>query len=163
MAKKIRAGRLREVVDNLKQLSEAKIQLRIWKDKKVQQAILHLNRTDQIFKDGISADGNPLGVYSNVTEFLNQGESFTFNGVTKIKKAGEPYILFDKGDFFATFDVTQFNDGVKITADSNFEGNELLTDSYVTDLLGLTNKSTNELAIAIIPFAIRFVREQILK
>ena len=67
-------------------------------------------------------------------------------------------------DFLRIFNnIAETSSGVKITADSNFEGNELLTDSYVTNLLGLTDKSTNELAIAIVPFAIRFVREQILK
>jgi len=159
----IQLGRLDDVIQNMLALKDAKIELQIWKEKEVQQVILNLNRIEQLFKKGIDSEGDVIGVYSVTTELLSEGESFSFKGNTKRKRAGDPIILFDGGDFYASFKIIVDNDGFTIEANEITDDGTSLTQRFGDDILGLTENSINELVEIITPFIIEAIRAQILK
>ncbi len=59
----------------------------------LEQKILDLNRKDQLFEKGENNEGTVIGIYKPLTEVLSGGK----------KKAGQPYNLFDTGDFYKKF------------------------------------------------------------
>jgi hypothetical protein len=58
---------------------------------------------EQIFIETSDVYGNKLGTYSEYTERVNENQTFTFNGVSKKKNAGDNYFLLDTKDFFNSF------------------------------------------------------------
>ena len=120
--------------------------------RKVTEFILFLNQRIQIFEQGIQSDGNSVestnttpGVYSPLTEALNEGKNFTVLGSGKQKIAGDRYFLFDTGKWFESFRVLVFQDRIEITAIAT-RGDKNMLQEYGSQLLGLTDENIDVLA-----------------
>lgn len=125
----------------------------ILKESNTTKFVLDLNRKDQLFIEGIQSDGSFLessntteGVYSHATIELTQEErgsiSFTYAGVTKDKKAGERYMLYDTGEWYRSFKLVINNKDFEIKANTNIgDGNTNVFQEYGENVVGLTEKS----------------------
>lgn len=138
-----------------KELEGLTVQELAFTDKEVQDLIIELNRTEQLFKRGINADGEVIGYYSQATMFLSNGR----------KKAGSPYNFYDTGNFFDSFGVKQTSNGdLEIMADTikiDNDGNSIdLIKKYGEEILGLFEESKKILAKKIVPIIQEGVREQ---
>jgi len=111
--------------------------------KQNEEQILDLNK-GQIF-DGKQSDNVTIdGTYSRFTETVNRGKTFSFNGKSKQKKEGETYFLLDSEKFFDSFSLKTENKAFIIEADTQKPTVNLL--EYGKDILGLSEKATNEIA-----------------
>lgn len=97
-------------IKKLRKLRPQKIELVLFKHlKKIEKELIELNTKDQLLK-GENAEGNPLfskerrrSTYSYYTELISEGR----------KQEGDPYTLFDTGDFFKGFYVKIEGDTVR--------------------------------------------------
>lgn len=153
--------RLYKVIDNVRKLDSNLVAIAIFADDTVQKFIIDLNRIEQLFKKGVDANDKPIGFYSEVTDIFTQGETFSFEGYTSTKRAGNHYTLLDTGYFYSTFEVHLTPKGFTIEADDQKE-NEYLTDKYGLDILGLSQDSKDALAREIIGKVILLVRAKML-
>ena len=62
---------------------------------------------DQLRGKGVDEDNDIIGLYSRATELLSDGR----------KKEGDPFDLYDSGDFYNSMLVTVYNDYIIISAD----------------------------------------------
>ena len=154
---------LKRVAKNATNLKTKVIFRIVFSETEIQDLVLDLNRVEQLFKKGIDSDDDVIGLYSAVTEQLSQGRGFGFGGDSgrKQKKAGEPIFLLDEGDFYRSFKVKILNDGFVIQADALKDDGTDLTRQYGKEILGLTDKSRNEIIKEILPFVIEETRKAI--
>lgn len=169
-------GRLTDLLNNIKNLNQEKIFVKIVSSQGVQSFILSLNLTDQLFVGGVNADGDSLGQYSDFTE--KTGESFTveryflddvgFVHVENISKSvgvGDDYTLLETGDLYGKYRVDVDGDGFTISADTNkkeVNGDVVDIQSSYGKIVGLNEKSKTELAEAIIPLVVQETRRLLL-
>jgi len=139
---------IRKITKKLIRIDANKLINSLLETNQFQSIILNLNRVDQLFLDGIQSDGNPLtsnnstpGVYSNLTQFLNDGVTFSFAGESKQKIEGEPYFLFSDGDFYSTFVIRLGNDYFEIDADPIRDDTNIF-EEFGREILGLTDENT---------------------
>jgi len=152
--------RLLDVLQNVQELSVQRIAVEIWAQSEVQQYILDLNRIEQLFERGVNADERVIGYYSEVTQALSAGQTFSYEGHSYQKIAGEPYTLLDTSYFYRSFRVILTDEGFKIYADDEKDG-EYLTERYGEKILGLTQENKNQLARHILNRVIELVRAKI--
>lgn len=107
-------------------------------DPVLRERILNWIREDQLIKEGIDASGEVIGYYTAYTEFLSGGR----------KRAGDPYNLYDTGEFHNSLFVIVLNDSIIIDGDGN-KGDEDLFQKYGEDIIGLTNENKIKLAAEI--------------
>ena len=157
-----RFGRLSDVVDNIQNLQEGQIQLLVWRDKKVQEYIINLITIEQLFKKGEDSEGNVLGEYTEFTELVNEGRTFSTGGESAKKLAGEHYTLYDSGSFYKSYFVKGFKDGFIVKANGIKEDGTDLTRKFGINILNLSKNSKDELAAFIIPVIIDDIRRKIL-
>lgn len=151
------------ILKRLKKLDKQKIFLAVVKSPEVQEFILNLNRVEQLFKEGKDAEGDIIGHYSRTTEQLSEGRTFTFNGITKQKKAGDPIFLYDQGDFYDSFTVRIDRTGVIIIANETTKDGTSLTASFGDSIIGLSVESLEKLANEILNRFIEETRKEIQK
>ena len=116
-------------------------------DKNVQEKIIDLIQNDQL-QEGIDAKGKIIGYYSYATEIITKGK----------KQQGEPFTLFDTGEFYKSmyvvaslYDFVVYGDGQK--TDKN------LFQAYGDDIIGLTDLSKEKLAEILTEKYIKYVSE----
>lgn len=158
-------GALRNLCNNILALDENEVVMSAIKKPEIIRHIIYLNAFDQLFLGGLNSDGEIVGTYANRTEALTASESFTFNGLTKRKIAGDAYFFYDSGGFLRSFSVSIKKNGFTIKAndeiDDEFFGS--LTEKYGKNLIGLTDESKTELGIKILPMVRKFVLGEVLK
>lgn len=129
-------------------LDADRLLLSIYRNKKTQAFIIGLNTREQLFIDREDSRGIKLkdigGGYSELTEALSEGIQFTYQGEVNIKITGESPFLYDTGDFFKSFKITPVKGGFLIDANTKKGVDDLLHD-WGSDILGLTNESTEQL------------------
>lgn len=145
------------MVENAQQLSINKISVEVYKRQEVISIILKGNRTNQLAK-GLDAEGRVVGIYSKMTDIMNDGKVFTFDGQSYSKIEGEPYNFIDTTEFFTSFAIRILPDGFIIIANDEKDDGSL-TEKYGSQLLGLTDESKSELAQKIVPFFIEETRK----
>lgn len=150
---------LEEQLRQFLKLDESKTFFTVIKGKQVQQVAINLNTLEQLFKEGRDADGEIIGVYSAFTEMVNSGRTFTFKGVTKTKREGQPIFLFEEGDFYGSWTVKIDKDGLTLIADPMKEDTNLVED-FGTAIIGLNDESKEKFAEAILPMVIEATRQQ---
>jgi len=150
-------GRLFEIIENVNNIDLNKVCLEIWKDEKVQRVVIDLNRYEQLFKLGVDANGLVIGEYGYYSDFISDG----------VKAFGTHYTLNDTGVFYESMKFKNYNDGFSILADTvktNKVGKVTdLAKKYGVDILGLTDKSKDEIIQKIIPIIITHTKERILE
>jgi hypothetical protein len=151
--------KLHKLIDNVKNLETNKICFLVFRDKTVQKIVIDLNRIDQLFFEGVKSDGSTLPLYQGV-----YNQVYTFEGNSRTKAQGEPYALYDTGDFYKSFRLLQDKTGFKILANDEKE-NVTLQDMYGNGvpILGLTEESISKLTEEVQPYIIQAIREQILR
>lgn len=152
--------KLIQIANNVNSLQSHKVAVNVFGINEIQRFIIDLNRIDQLFKKGVDSDGKPIGYYSEVTDIFTQGETFTFEGYSSTKRAGNHYTLLDTAYFYKSFQVILTERGFIIEADDQKEG-EYLTDKYGLEILGLSENSKYKLARHIIDEVISLVRAKI--
>jgi hypothetical protein len=109
--------------------------------------ILQLIKDDQL-SEGIDAKGNTIGLYSYWTERISNGR----------KQEGTPFTLYDTGEFYNSLRVIM--SGLSFIVDGNGQKEDKnLFNSYGDDIVGLTDKNLEKLAIELLPKYIKYVRE----
>lgn len=151
-------GRFDRLINNINTLDESIILFKIVSRDDVQQFALTLNAFEQIYKEGIRADGSNIVAsstgnsgYSLVTqeEYGNLDRTFDLGGVSKKKIAGDSYFLVDSGDFFASFEIKVEDDGFIISADTEKPDVDMLEE--YGDILGLTDENKQKFIQEILP------------
>ena len=145
-------GAIKRLGKNSKKLNRKRVYIKIIRNKEVQEFILDLNRIDQLLLKGEDSLEDIIGEYSSDQGFV------VFKGKSKNKKKGSPISLLDTGDFYKSFKVRISGDDIKIIADDEKEGGDLLTERFGKHILGLSTKNKNELAKKILPFIITETR-----
>ena len=151
--------KLHKLIQNVKNLNQNKICFIVFRDKTVQKIVIDLNRIDQLFYEGVKSDGSTLPLYRGV-----YNQVYTFEGNTRTKAQGEPYALYDTGEFYRSFKLIQQKDGFIITANDEKE-NGTLQEMYGNNvpILGLTEESISKLTEEVQPYIIQAIRTEILR
>ena len=156
-------GRLSDLVNNRMKLTTMSVMRFSFTDRGVQELVLDLNRDFQLFSEGVDADGNVVGFYTNFTEQMHKGQTFQVGGASaREKMAGEKYFFYNTGSLFDSFFIRVANDGIIIGA-TDIE--KLADNKYITnvaDLLGLTTESKEAVIIEILPNLRAFILKQLL-
>lgn len=128
------------------------IWLAVFSDPAFKTQILNWIRQDQLFKRGIDGDGDVIGLYSEFTEMINPS-----------KIAGEPYTLFDSGEFYRSMFITI---GIGSDPSITFDADPIKIDDdgektnlfwkYGENIIALTDENKTKLANEIRD---RFIRE----
>lgn len=129
-------SRLHELLRREKFLSEAMLWYNIF-DTNLKTQILNWVKIDQLTNKGVNKDGDIIGYYSPVTEFINPE-----------KKAGEPYTLNDTGAFYESMYVEVLKDSIIINANP-IKGNDNLFLKYGNGIIGLTNENITKLTVEV--------------
>lgn len=101
-------------------------------DGKTKKQILDWIQEDQLRNKGIDKDGNVIGYYSLVTDFISKGK----------KQFNTHYTLFDTGDFYRSMYVSVFQTSIIIDADiQKIEEQKWFRNK----ILGLTDENLQKL------------------
>jgi hypothetical protein len=150
-------GSLKKIIENTLNLDYQQIAVEVYYNDSIYEFIIKLNTTGQLTQ-GLNSDGEIIGTYTINTDIMSEGGSFTFDGQSFEKIAGQPYNFVDTGYFLKSFDVGIYPDGFTIIADDAKE-DENLTDKFGKNILGLTNESLNELVKKMLPVFIAETRK----
>lgn len=150
-------GALTDLVKRGLRLETAEALFFVFSQEDTKEYILFLNRTKQLFNQGVGLDGSALGQYSPFTDDLNLFKTFSWDGQQKQKIAGENYFLYDTGALFDSFTVTVNKKQVVIDAFTIKEGTDL--EAKFGDFVGLTEESQNELINFITPLIIKYLKD----
>jgi hypothetical protein len=161
--KTFKLPKLEKLIGNVRNLEVNKLCFVVFRDSTVQKIVIDLNRVDQLFLEGIKSDGSSLPTYSKATGAIAYNKVYTFEGNTSTKAFGEPFTLFDTGDFYKSFRLIQKQNGFIIYADDEKEG-DTLQNMYggSAKILGLTDESISKLTEEIKPYLLQEIRRQIL-
>jgi len=130
----VRLNALRKIATAFKKLDPNKLIKRTLDNTSIQQDIVDLNRIDQLYEKGITADGVSLGEYSARTI-----EGTDLYAGKKAKGQRYDHItLNDTGEFYETFAFENENGRFIITANTLKPDVDLLTYG---NILGLTEKN----------------------
>lgn len=151
---------LENMLKNIKKVNADSLAMTVFVFPEVKKYIIKLNLVDQLYNEGIDANDKVIGTYSYTTALANGENHYIYNGLVSVKKFGEPYTLFDSGEFYQSFNLVYQKDGFVITADTQKPDRDLME---LGEILGLTEESKNELAKKILPLLQKSLRELILK
>lgn len=155
-------GKLTDIIENGKGLSESKALFFVFSMDHVQQFAIELNtggpnnsENGQLFLYGIDANGLNLdaigGDYAPITKDIKLSEGLPIDRVT----------LYQDGDFYRSFDFVNKADGFTLTANTIKDGEDL-RERWGDDIIGLTNESIQKLNIEILPEVISYVLRALL-
>jgi len=120
--------------------------------RRIETDMTALNR-DQLFKNSEDIFGNAIGFYSPATQIITGGR----------KKAGDPYTMFDIGDFIRQLFARVKNEEIVFGSDDSkvdkILGNRRLLSK---SLFGLTDKNLrNIISREIRPLYLKFIRKEL--
>ncbi len=152
-------GALKNLANNVINLQANELSVSVFAIPEIKQFILRLNKFEQLYSEGVDANDKIIGTYSYTTALYAGEETYIYNGVPSTKKYGEPYTLYNTGEFYASFNVRILPDGFTIVANTDKVDGDILRFG---EILGLTTNSKNELAQKMLPFLQSAIREAIL-
>ena len=129
---------LRKLINTFLALNEDDLLNEVLSMPETKQYILDLNLQEQLFKKGINADGQTLGVYSPTTEKLSKGR----------KKAGSHYTLKDTGEFYKSVFIK--NNPTYFEIEENYAVFDIIY-KYGSTILGLTAENLEKLILFVTP------------
>lgn len=109
-------------------LSEADAWFDSLRDRGLIEKILDFVREDQLRERGVDENDEIIGFYSIATEILSGGD----------KHAGDPYTLYDTGEFYSSMFITVLRDSFIINADAQKDDDNLF-EKYGEGIIGLTD------------------------
>lgn len=96
----------------------------------------------RLFIDSKDVEGNPIGFYSPATEIISEGK----------KEAGDPFTLFDEGDFLPSIFAKVEQESIFFNA-KDPKTPEVLSNLLTTDIFGLSDEDLNRaIQERILPF-----------
>jgi len=131
---------LKRITKNTKKLDENRFIKKALDNTQIQHDILELNRTDQLYNQGITADGKSLGGYSPFTIQYKVSEAGRLGRDTRI----DHITLKDTGAFYDSFTFKNSADEFIIRADTVKDGEDLVEREG--EILGLTEANKSEVA-----------------
>jgi len=157
-------GALKNLCNNILALDENEVVMSAIKKPEIIKHIIYLNAFDQLFLGGLNVDGEVVGYYRGTSEMMADGESFTFNGLTKRKIQGDAFFFYNTGTFLKSFSVNIKKDGFTIKANDEIDDKRFntLTEKF-GQLVGLMDDSKTELGKKILPLVQKFVLTEMLK
>lgn len=129
--------------------------------KSIQKKFTDLN-TEQLNKKSEDIFGEPIGFYSEATEWITTNQAL-LGQRTDIKKAGEPFSMKDTGDFLKGFYIEVKNEVIyfgsrDIKTPLILDNENLLS----RDLFGLQDDNLRELIEKdLLPFVLKFSRKEL--
>jgi hypothetical protein len=150
---------LEQLLKNIKTAKPDKLSLSVFLIPEIQKFIIRLNLVDQLYTEGIDANDKIIGTYSYMTALTHGEDHFIYNGLVSTKKYGEPYTLYDTGEFYNSFKVIVQKDGFVIEADTMKDDKDL---AEYGEIVGLNTQSKNELTQKMLPFLQKALREHFL-
>lgn len=133
---------LGDVLKKVQSITFEDVWQEVFKDEQFKEEILDWIRWEQLYAEGEDELGQIIGTYSTYTQMINPE-----------KIAGDPYTLYDTGDFYNSFIITVLSDSIEINADPiKSEATEYgfdvvdLFQEYGEGIIGLTDQSKEKLA-----------------
>jgi hypothetical protein len=140
---------IEEQIRRAKMLSETIAWLKTF-DNATKNEILDFIKIDQLTQKGVDKDGNVIGYYSQVTEFISRGR----------KKFNTHYTLFDTGDFYRSMYVMVFQQEIVIEGDTRkMEDKEWFSNR----IIGLTDENFRKLKEIVKASYIDYARKTIFR
>jgi hypothetical protein len=152
--------RLIRVLNRTKFITANELSLSVFVVPDIKRLIVRLNTVDQLYNQGIDVNDKIIGTYSYLTALQTGEEHYIYNGLVSVKKVGEPYTLYESGEFYESFKVLIKDGGFVISANT-MKGDKDLMD--YGDILGLTTESKYELSRKMLPFLRAALRKYLLK
>lgn len=118
-------------------------------DADIRRKILTMIQQHQLMRSGIDSTGKVIGYYSWMTEAMSKGR----------KKEGQPYNLYDTGEFYKQMFVVALNDGLLVDSDGADKEDTNLFREYGDNIVGLTDENLGKLVEALRPKYIEYVRK----
>lgn len=145
--------RLLEIVENAKRLTPQKVRKDLFDFIKTLENELAQYNKSQLYADSQDVEGKAIGTYSKATEVITKGR----------KKEGQPFDLFETGDFLdGLFAKVQSDHIFFDTKDSKKK--EVLKNLLSEDIFGLTEDNLNKvIKEKIAPYFIDYFRKELLK
>jgi hypothetical protein len=150
---------LTRLIERIKSANENELSLSVFVIPEIKQFIIRLNLVDQLYTEGLDVNDKIIGTYSYMTALSRGEDHFIYNGLVSQKKYGEPYTLFDTGEFYESFRVRIEKDGFVIEANTVKEDKDLMD---LGEILGLNASSKDELSKKMLPFLQKALREYLL-
>ncbi len=154
---------LEKLLNNIKKAGSlsgvGQLSLSVFVLPEIKRFIIRLNQVDQLYNEGVDVNDKIIGTYSYMTALMAGEEHYIFNGLVSVKKAGEPYTLYETGEFYESFKVKIEGNGFIIEADTVKEDKDLMDYG---DILGLTEESKGKLSKKMLPFLQEALRNYLL-
>lgn len=122
-----------KLAKKIKSLDRDKILIDIYKKKQVQNEIVDANRIDQLYNQGIDANGNALPAYSATTVAIKRAKGQPTDRTT----------LKDTGEFYKSFEL-QFSSDLDVQVGADDTGKDLF-ERYGENILGFTKENKEKL------------------
>ncbi len=108
--------------------------------------VLDWIREDQLRNKGVDSLGDKIGFYSYTTELITNGE----------KQEGDPYTLYDTGEFYRSMYLVVLNDAIVFEADYTKMADQ---DWWSNNILNLTEKNRDRLRELVLKNYIGYVKK----
>jgi hypothetical protein len=145
---------LLKLAKRAQKLNEGKVFKLVFSDPEIKDLVVELNTFGQL-GIGLFPDGTELQDYSDVSLDL-------FDKPTIGSQSNHSIRLYDTGDFYRTFEVSEVSENfIIINADSDIHGNDLI-EKY-GDVLGLSVESIEIIVKEIVPKIVKYVIEYLLQ
>lgn len=120
--------------------------------RKIEKKVVDLNK-QQLNRDSIDVDGQPIGFYSYATEVISNGR----------KRQGEPFDAKDTGDFLKGFYITIRGDNIFFSSKDGKTKDILQSEHWLShDIFGLTDNNLRELIQRdLLPFVLQLYRKEL--
>lgn len=122
-----------ELIQRVKRLSDSLAWFEAF-DNATREQIISWIQNDQLRDEGWNKFGKVIGIYSYETQRITDGK----------KIAGDPYDLFDTGEFFKSFVIRVFAQEIIIDANAQ-KGKDNLFDKFGNEIIGLTDENFRKL------------------
>lgn len=130
---------LGSLLNRARTIKPGEIWMSVFRDQALKDKVLNWIRQDQLLNEGVDENDNIIGTYSQITAYLNP-----------YKIAGEPYNLYDTGDFHKSMFIVVLIDSIVVDADpikvNKYGETTDLIAEYGDGILGLTEENKTKLA-----------------
>jgi|SRR5690606_37725757 len=150
---------LKEQLQKAKNLTGHKISDELFNFiKTIQDKFTELNR-EQLFETSEDIFGNPIGYYSQATEYITTNNALLGYG-NEIKREGEPYNMRDTGDFLKGLYIDVKNGQIYFGSKDDKTDLILSNENLLSkNLFGLKEDNLRELVNEeLLPFVIKYIR-----
>jgi len=117
-------------------------------DNETIKQIIQWIQVDQLTEQGIDENGNVIGTYSYITEWITKGR----------KQEGDHYTLNDTGEFYRSMLVKVLTEMFIIDANDN-KGDENLFEKYGPGIVGLTDENMQKLRAIVAEKNAEYIRQ----